>query len=187
MALRVLLETGPGRQTTFFQENETSSTLPGTHSAHPRSLGVCSDRRDPDESTPHGPGPCIAARRLWKGPIQVQSQHLHFVSYSNHMQYLEDVSGEWPCTKTVLVAMYNETSLSSSIFKCRINLFLLPARRMNKEVVPPLLKLKKERILQNTSKANSILHGKLEWTRQTRQTHMTRLDICPWDKARKLP
>lgn len=82
--------------------------------------------------------------RVFGVVIHVKSRHLDFVSYSNHMQYLKDVSEGWPCSKMVLEAMYNmKLALSSSIFKCRFNSFPLLSRRINEKAVPPLFKVKK--------------------------------------------
>lgn len=44
---------------------------------------------------------CAPARGLWSARFLIKNQLLGFVSYWNLMQYLEGVSGEWPCTKCI--------------------------------------------------------------------------------------
>ena len=69
------------------------------------------------------PGPSTPVREALERRLLMKNQDLDFISYSNHMQYMEGGSGEWPMHENVFVGIYNiKLSLSYAIFRCRINL-----------------------------------------------------------------
>lgn len=95
MALSWLLEAGDGEQITFFEENETPAILTGTWGARSH---ICVEFAVT-------PGVAGESAPLWTCPLHtrqggfgvvllMKNQDLDFISSSNHMQYLEGVSGE---------------------------------------------------------------------------------------------
>lgn len=111
----------------------------------------------------HQPG------RHWSGAFS-KNQDLDFLSYSNHMQYLESVRGEWPMQKNVVVGIYNiKLSLSSTIFRCWTNLSPLWQQEewMRKPCLHPLpLKKKKQ---NKTSSGDTQVTSCRSRARQTPQ------------------
>lgn len=96
-------EPGDGEQTSSFKENyKTPTILTGiqgvnSHICMQFAVTLCvADDNTVDLVPAHQPG------RLWRSHFLIKNQHLDFVSYSNCMQYLGGVSGEWPCTKMCL-------------------------------------------------------------------------------------
>lgn len=97
-----------------------------------KALGMCAAHVDsgrhysPDgeQSVPLKPSSLKTSRGVGVGETRRLSWGLSLVSCSDCMQHLENVSGLWPCTKMVPVAMY-KFSLSYSIFRCKVNYLLL--------------------------------------------------------------
>lgn len=75
-----------------------------------------------DESAPLWIWSLHTTREALEWCLLIKNQDLDFISYFNHMQYLEGVSGEWPMHKNVFVGIYIKLSLSYGIFRWKINL-----------------------------------------------------------------
>lgn len=115
-------------------------------------------------------GPARQPRRLQSAHFLTKNQRLDEVSYWNLMQYLEGVSGEWPCTKMSL-DMYIKFSLSYSIVTCKTSLSPLLARGMNEKTMPSS---PKEKTSGNTCKWRPAEAG------------LDQLDVIRWPSSHEV-